>query len=124
MSDLIDRREAIKAIASINTGAFSCLTVGECDEMKSLQKAAKFALKELPAITPRVIRVTESDPIEMTDEQIDVAIKAAQRKVAGTEIECKRGEWLHEYLQTAVDSGIITETQASRLMDRIAEGNT
>ena len=35
-------------------------------------------------------------------------------------------EWLHEYLQTAVDFGIITETQASRLMDMIddSEDNT
>lgn len=33
-------------------------------------------------------------------------------------------EWLHEYLQTAVDFGIITETQASRLMDITAEDNT
>ncbi len=36
----------------------------------------------------------------------------------------KTSEWLHEYLQTAVDFGIITETQASRLMDMIAEDNT
>ena len=33
-------------------------------------------------------------------------------------------EWLHDLLQDAIDAGIITETQASRLMDRIAEGNT
>lgn len=41
-------------------------------------------------------------------------------------IERKTGEWLHEYLQTAVDFGIITETQASRLMDMIddSEDNT
>lgn len=31
---------------------------------------------------------------------------------------------LHELLQDAIDAGIITETQASRLMDRIAEDNT
>ena len=31
---------------------------------------------------------------------------------------------LHDLLQDAIDAGIITETQASRLMDRIAEGNT
>ncbi len=31
---------------------------------------------------------------------------------------------LHDLLQDAIDDGIITETQASRLMDRIAEGNT
>lgn len=33
-------------------------------------------------------------------------------------------EWLHDLLQDAIDAGIITETQASRLMDRIAEDNT
>ena len=33
-------------------------------------------------------------------------------------------EWLHNLLQDAIDAGIITETQASRLMDRIAEDNT
>ena len=62
----------------------------------------------------------------MTDEQIDVAIKAAQRKVAGTEIECQPGEWLHDLLQDAIDDGIITETQASRLIDMIddSEDNT
>lgn len=40
--------------------------------------------------------------------------------------ERKTSEWLHEYLQTAVDFGIITETQASRLMDMIddSEDNT
>lgn len=31
---------------------------------------------------------------------------------------------LHDLLQDAIDDGIITETQASRLMDRIAEDNT
>lgn len=36
----------------------------------------------------------------------------------------KTSEWLHNLLQDAIDAGIITETQASRLMDRIAEGNT
>lgn len=36
----------------------------------------------------------------------------------------KKSEWLHEYLQTAVDFGIITEVQASRLMDMITEDNT
>lgn len=38
----------------------------------------------------------------------------------------KTSEWLHEYLQTAVDFCIITETQASRLMDMIdtSEDNT
>ena len=36
----------------------------------------------------------------------------------------KPGEWLHDLLQDAIDAGIITETQASRLMDRIAEDNT
>ena len=40
--------------------------------------------------------------------------------------ERKTSEWLHEYLQTAVDFGIITETHASRLMDMIddSEDNT
>lgn len=33
-------------------------------------------------------------------------------------------EWLHDLLQDAIDAGIITENQASRLMDRIAEDNT
>ena len=45
----------------------------------------------------------------------------------GKEVEFvkrKTGEWLHEILQDAIDSGIITETQASRLMDMIAEDNT
>lgn len=39
-------------------------------------------------------------------------------------IERKTGEWLHDLLQDAIDAGIITETQASRLVDRIAEDNT
>ena len=38
--------------------------------------------------------------------------------------ERKTGEWLHELLQDAIDAGIITETQASRLMDITAEDNT
>lgn len=38
--------------------------------------------------------------------------------------ERKKGEWLHDLLQDAIDAGIITENQASRLMDRIAEDNT
>ena len=38
--------------------------------------------------------------------------------------DSKMGEWLHDLLQDAIDAGIITETQASRLMDRIAEDNT
>ena len=35
-------------------------------------------------------------------------------------------EWLHDLLQDATDAGIITETQASRLMDMIdpSEDNT
>ena len=33
-------------------------------------------------------------------------------------------EWLHDLLQDAIEAGIITETQASRIMDRIAEDNT
>ena len=32
--------------------------------------------------------------------------------------------WVHDLLQDAIDAGIITETQASRLMDRFAEDNT
>lgn len=32
-------------------------------------------------------------------------------------------EWLRDLLQDAIDAGIITETQASRLMDIIAEDN-
>ena len=38
--------------------------------------------------------------------------------------ERKTGEWLHELLQDAIDAGIITENQASRLMDIPAEDNT
>ena len=33
-------------------------------------------------------------------------------------------EWLHDLHQDAIDAGIITETQASRLMDITAEDNT
>ena len=33
-------------------------------------------------------------------------------------------EWLHDLLQDAIDAGIITETQALRLMDITAEGDT
>ena len=38
----------------------------------------------------------------------------------------KTGEWLHDLLQDAIDAGIITETQGSRLMDMIndSEDNT
>ena len=38
--------------------------------------------------------------------------------------ERKPSEWLHDLLQDAIDDGIITEVQASRLMDMIAEDNT
>ena len=38
--------------------------------------------------------------------------------------ERKTYEWLHDLLQDAIDDGIITEFQASRLVDRIAEDNT
>lgn len=41
-----------------------------------------------------------------------------------SEVPTAGREWLHDLLQDAIDAGIITETQASRLMDRFAEDNT
>ena len=34
-------------------------------------------------------------------------------------VERKTSEWLHELLQDAIDAGIITETQAVRIMERV-----
>ena len=63
------------------------------------------------------------------DETTDVhgdTVREILERLPSAQPERKTSEWLHEYLQTAVDFGIITETQASRLMDMIddSEDNT
>ena len=44
--------------------------------------------------------------------------EAGQRDV---QPDRKTSEWLHNLLQDAIDDGIITETQAVRIMERVKE---
>lgn len=56
---------------------------------------------------------------------MEQAIDAAVRKAVLDWLElCSdtTREWLHEILQDAIDAGIITETQAARIMD-LKEGS-
>ena len=74
------------------------------------------------------MRLIDADELIKNEFKNDISYKAFVNivKRQPTIGECKKGEWLHEYLQTAVDFGIITETQASRLIDMIddSEDNT
>ena len=97
------REEIIKALeTSICSDAYECIF-----GMYGRNKRGHFGcFAEYP----------HGDPSE--ENQGCVAIQAAR---------IMRGEGpsaLHDILQDAIDAGIITETQASRLMDRIAEDNT
>ena len=67
-----------------------------------------------------------TDTLQYEGMVMDELISVVANIPAADVVERKKGEWLHEYLQTAVDFGIITETQASRLMDMIddSEDNT
>lgn len=70
-------------------------------------------------------RAFETDGDTMWQSGCWVRYRAIEQTVkAQPTIERETGEWLHDLLQDAIDAGIITETQASRLMDRIAEDNT
>lgn len=70
-----------------------------------------------------------TDTLQYEGMVMDELISVVANIPAADVVERKTGptagrEWLHELLQDAIDDGIITETQASRLMDRIAEDNT
>lgn len=65
-----------------------------------------------------------TDTLQYEGMVMDELISVVANIPAADVVERKTGEWLHDLLQDAIDAGIITETQASRLMDRIAEDNT
>lgn len=72
-------------------------------------------LAETPEHEKGVVDLFLEAVVAMIDEQPTIE----ERKTGPT----AEREWLHEYLQTAVDFGIITETQASRLMDMIDDSD-
>lgn len=77
-------------------------------------------------MTDAIDRLKAIDAIDgaLLDEVIEGIVINILLDLPSVQPDRKTSEWLHEYLQTAVDFGIITETQASRLMDMIAEDNT
>lgn len=46
-------------------------------------------------------------------------LKEAVQMAVNALVERKKGEWLHDILQDAIDAGIITEVQAVRIMERV-----
>lgn len=95
MSELIDRQAAIEAVTKHNDINFGALPVGN-RSYEDILHCVMIAY----------------------DEGIAHSIKALSA------LPTADSTALHDLLQDAIDAGIITETQASRLMDRIAEDNT
>lgn len=60
---------------------------------------------------------TENIVYQRTDDVV-----ANINKLPSVQPERKTSEWLHEIFQDAIDAGIITETQAARIMD-LKEGS-
>ena len=102
MSDLIDRQVAIDELHGKDPSQ-----IWDTADIEVW-------LNTLPSVPPQKICVAE----------VTVGIDDIKDYIDKTIEEIKTGEWLHDLLQDAIDAGIITETQASRLMDRIAEDNT
>ena len=115
MSELIDRQAAIDMIEKY----FDGLPIAVHHDMLAM-------IHRLPSVKsePLTLRVNH----ELTKEEYDKLMQDIKDApivlMPSVQQDRKPGEWLHDLLQDAIDDGIITETQASRLMDRIAEDNT
>ena len=122
MSDLIRRQDAIDAIKT--WGLIDGLSEGEAIEILADEE-------KLPSVQPEPLTVNFAREMDReTIERLKDGMKNAPVLIMAVndsvQPDRKTSEWLHEYLQTAVDFGIITETQASRLIDMIddSEDNT
>ena len=121
-TDLISRQAAIDALKTdASFVMFDDHGNYTADGLRILE-----VLTALPSVQPEPLTLRVNN--ELTKEEYDKLMQdikdAPVVLLPSEQPDRKTGEWLHEYLQTAVDFGIITETQASRLMDMIAEDKT
>ena len=113
MDDLISRQAAIDRINKQREHLKPDIDERDAIGDAAYRVCAEF-IERLPSAPPKKVCVSEIQvKIDDIKDYIDKVIE-----------EVKTNEWLHDLLQDAIDAGIITETQASRLMDRIAEDNT
>ena len=119
MSDYISRQAAIKAIRKALYKGVDPLTDSFIEGLENVLESVPSAQSE-----PLTLRVNH----ELTKEEYDKLMHDIKDApivlLPSAKPDRKTYGWLHEILQDAIDAGIITETQASRLMDRIAEDNT
>lgn len=123
MDDIISRWDAIKAVLASNLSA--CTVYGRSEEGMATAKELIQVIKNLPSAQPEPLTLRVNR--ELTKEEYDKLMQDIKNApvvlLPSVQQDRKPGEWIHDLLQDAIDAGIITETQATRLMDRIAEDN-
>lgn len=125
MTDYISREAAIDAICCDIT-----VTGRQNAELVAATiRAFADRIKALPSVQPEPLAVNfaremDRETIERLKDEMKNAPVLIMAVNDSVQPDRKPAEWLHDLLQDAIDDGIITETQASRLMDRIAEDNT
>ena len=133
MDDLISRQAAIDALDQIFDRCEEIeahLPEGDPDrtgyKMYPDYMTVWKYLHQLPSAQPEPLTLRVNP--ELTKEEYDKLMQDIKNApivlLPSVQQDSKPGEWLHDLLQDAIDDGIITEAQASRLMDRIAEDNT
>lgn len=116
-NDTISRQAAIDAIFKT------------CRRTCTLSHALEKAFERLPSVQPEPLTVNfaremDRETIERLKDEMKNAPVLIMAVNDSVQQDRKPAEWLRDLLQDAIDASIITETQAARLMDRIAEGNT
>ena len=119
MDDSISRQAAIDAV--------NRLSLGETDAVRLAMRIADYLIR-MPSAQPEPLTVNFAREMDReTIERLKDGMKNAPVLIMAVndsvQPDRKPSEWLHDLLQDAIDAGIITEVQASRLMDRIAEDN-